>query len=214
MLKRLDEIRFFALDKLSPPDVPRPWVDKTVAEAEKLLKHRYNYFALGETDLGENINWNREYKRGINTPLKFGPWMDYRCVESFGDFKYFWEVPRLQHLITLAKAYYLTGEKKYADEVMNQLSDFVTRCPYLRGVNWIMPMESGIRLISICWIVGFLKTFFHDEPRHLKIIEHIVKSHIHFIVNNYAAYSSANNHLIGEASAVFITCLCFKLVTN
>ena len=210
ILEMLEKVNFYGLSAIRTEDVPRDWAASTIAAADKLMQHRYSYLALGEIDLGEEINWNHEYKRGINTPLSFGPWMDYRDTDSFGDFKYFWELPRLQHLITVAKAYFLTNDKRYADDVIEQIKGFVEQSPYLLGVNWIMPMEASIRLISISWITAFLREYLRNNAEACSLIEQIVKSHVNYVVKNYAAYSSANNHLIAEAAGVFIVSLCLS----
>ncbi|MHC4640630.1 MAG: alginate lyase family protein [Planctomycetota bacterium] len=210
----LSKVNFYGLSDIRVEDVPRHWAKGTIAAADKLLKHRYSYLALGEIDLTDEINWNHEYKRGINTPLLFGPWMDYRDGELYGDFKYFWELPRLQHLITLAKAYYLTGREEYAGEVVRQIEGFIKQSPYLLGVNWIMPMEAAIRLVSICWITAFLKDYLGSNTVACNLIELMVKSHVDYVAKNYAAYSSANNHLVGEAAGVFIAAICFNRLEN
>jgi hypothetical protein len=97
-LEAIGEVKFYGLAGRRPEDVAPGWVDGTIAAAKKLLQHKYEYLGLGEIDLGKRINWNREYKRGIDTPLLFGPWMDYRDTESYGDFKYFWELPHVHFL--------------------------------------------------------------------------------------------------------------------
>jgi hypothetical protein len=205
----LDTVKFYGLSDIRPQNVPDEWVNSTIEAAEKLLKHRYNYLALGQICLGEKIKWNHEYKRNIDLSLEFGPWMDYHNTDKYGDFRYSWELPRLQHLITLSKAYYLTGNEKYAREVVGQLNDFDNQSPYLMGVNWIMPMEAGIRLISLCWVIGFLKNFLKKDICACRTMEFLIVSHTDYIVSNYAAYSSANNHLIGEAAGVFVAAICF-----
>lgn len=205
-----EQVNFYAVSHTEPANVPDSYLESTIASAERLLQHRYSYLALGEVDLGKEINWNRECKSGINLPLWFGPWMDYRDNKSYGDFKYFWELPRLQHLITLAKAYYLTNEERYASEVTKQIASFVEQSPYLLGVNWIMPMEAAIRLVSISWITAFLKEHLKNDPQTCELVEYIVKSHVDYVASNYAAYSSANNHLVAEAAGVFIASTCFQ----
>jgi hypothetical protein len=204
-----EKINFYGLTDTKPEDVPSSWYNNTVSAAEKLLQHRCSCLALGEIDLGEKINWNHEYKRNIDTPLLFGPRMDYRDTESYGDFKYFWELPRLQHLITLAKAYYLTGSEKYAKETANQIKTFIEQSPYLLGVNWIMPMEASIRLVSVCWVTLFLKDYLKQNAQVCDLIGQLVQNHVDYVTRNYAAYSSANNHLIGEAAGVFVAAICF-----
>ncbi len=207
--EKLNALKFYGLGDTRPNNVPRKWIDNTIAAAEKILLCHYDCLALTDINLGKEINWNFEYKRGIRTPLKFGPWMDYHDTKSYGDFKYFWELPRLQHLITLAKAYYLTGQEKYAEEVTNQIKSFDEQSPYLLGVNWIMPMEASIRLVSISWITILLKGYLKKNVHACELIGRLVQSHIDYVTRNYAAYSSANNHLVAEAAGVFIASICF-----
>lgn len=205
----IDKIRFYGLSDIKPESVPQDWAKSTIAAADELLQHRYDCFALYRLDLGKEINWNHEYKRNIDTPLLFGPWMDYRDNHSYGDFKYFWELPRLQHLITLAKAYYLTGSEKYAKETANQIKTFIEQSLYLLGVNWIMPMEASIRLVSVSWVTLFLKDYLKQNAQACDLIGQLVQNHVDYVARNYAAYSSANNHLIAEAAGVFIAAICF-----
>jgi len=205
----LDAVRFYGLTEIKPADVPTPWRNGALEAADRLMRHRFRYLALGEIDLGETIRWNHEYKRGIDTPLVFGPWMDYRDSEAYGDFKYFWEVPRLQHLVLLAKAYYLTSKSKYADEIIQQLTQFRKEAPYLQGVNWTVPMEAGLRLLSLCWITMFLRPYLREHSEALDLIESMVCANTDYVVGNYSRYSSANNHLIGEAAGVFVASICF-----
>jgi hypothetical protein len=136
--------------------------------------------------------------------------MDYRDTLHYGDFKYFWELGRFQHLITLAKAYYLTKEEKYAREAAIQIRSFVEQCPYLLGVQWTMPMELGIRLISLVWIVAFMSDYLKEDAETCGFIEQIVRSHVEYTAANYSGFSSANNHLIGEVTGVFLASLCFE----
>jgi len=206
----LKKINFYGLGDIKANDIPKTWMDNTILEADRLLEHKYQCFTSDEVYLGKEVNWNHELKRNINTPLKFAPWMDCRDTQLYGHFKYFWELGRFQHLITLAKAYYLTGQEKYALEVTDQINSFVEQCPYLLGVQWIMPMEVGIRLISIAWIMAFIKDYLKNDIKTCNCVEQIVTSHVDYTAKNFSAYSSANNHLIGEVTGVFIASLCFS----
>lgn len=206
----IDQVNFYGLADVRPNDIPEAWLTSTISAANKLLEHKYQCFNAKEAYLGKEINFNHELKRNIDTPLDFAPWLDYRNTGSYGHFKYFWELGRFQHLITLAKAYYLTVKKEYAVEVADQIKGFVRQCPYLLGVQWVMPMEVGLRLISIVWIVAFMKEYLKNDIETCTLIEEMVTSHIDYTAKNFSAFSSANNHLIGEAAGVFIASLCFE----
>jgi hypothetical protein len=201
--------RFYGFAGPDPLPFAAEWKDRAIQEADRLLERRFQCAFMDELVLEPTINWNREYKNKIDTPLLFGPWMDYRDHGRFGDFKYFWELPRLQHLVTLAKGWYLSGNPAYAGEVMAQLRSFEAQCPYLLGVNWIMPMEAGIRLISLSWIAEFLKDYLERDAGSNLLLERLVVQHVQFVAGNYSGFSSANNHLLGEAAGVFVASLRF-----
>jgi hypothetical protein len=94
--------------------------------------------------------------------------------------------------------------------VVSQIKGFIEQSPYLLGVNWIMPMEASIRLVSVSWITAFLKECLKKDAQACVLIGRLVRSHVDYITKNYAAYSSANNHLIAEAAGVFIASVCFS----
>jgi len=170
-------------------------------EARDLLEHKFSFFTLNKKFVGEQISWHRDYKNDRQSPLTYGKRIDYRDYEVVGNFKYIWEINRHQHLITLAKAYYMTGEEVYRLEVERQISSWIDQNPYMHGLNWTSSLELAVRLISWSWIwmfLGDIETRFKE-----KWLQSIYK-HCLFISKNISAYSSANNHLIGEVSGLFI----------
>lgn len=72
----------------------------------------------------------------------------------------FWELNRLQHLITLGIAYGLTGDQRYVDAFSTQMQSWIQTNPLQHGVNWYYPLEVSIRLIA--WTVAF--QFFRRSP--------------------------------------------------
>ena len=211
-LEAFERIQFYGLLDMKPSDVPIFWRKNTIAAADRILQHKIKLFALDNVYLGRQINWNHEYKRNIDTPIEFSPWMDYRCTDSYGDFKYFWELARFQHLIPLAKAYYLTADAMYAREIADELGSFVQQCPYLLGIHWVMPMEAAIRLISLSWVAVFLREYLRKDNKTCGLIESIIRSHSDYVARNLSRFSSANNHLVAEAAGVFIASTCFPFI--
>src|SRR4029079_14503252 len=71
-------------------------------------------------------------------------------------------------------------------------------------------LELGIRLInwSITWqLLGGVTAPLFDDPRGLRLRQRGLDSvyqHAEFIRGHFSLYSSANNHLIGEASGLFV----------
>lgn len=194
------------LTKLSVED-PSPYI----ASADSLLQGKLDLFALDGGRFGIPPEWNKDPRSGITAPLFFGKTLNYRDPLLVGDIKYLWEPNRHLQVVTLAQAYHLTGESRYLRGIGVLLQSWLEQCPYLRGPNWCSSLELGIRLInwSIVWqiIGGKESPLFHD-PDGKVLLERWLDSiyrHAHFIRNHFSRFSSANNHLIGEAAGLFIS---------
>lgn len=125
-------------------------------EAKNLLEHKFSFFSFDNKYLGKIINWHMDYKSNKEAPLKYCKDIDYRNFSEVGDIKYTWEINRQQHLIPLAKAFYLTHDQKYKQEVVEQIKSWIDTNPYMKGVNWESSLELGIRLISWSWVWHFV----------------------------------------------------------
>jgi hypothetical protein len=184
-----------------------------LAAADRLACGIFDVFALRGITLGVPPRWNRDPKSGIETPLSFGKQIDYRDPQKVGDIKYLWEPNRHMHLVTLAQAYALSGEQKYYEVIRRDLEDWFVACPHGRGLNWSSALEAGIRLInwSLAWqlLGGAQAAVFADEQGRAFRERWLasVYRHAQFIGGYFSLHSSANNHLIGEASGLFIAAL-------
>ncbi|MBS0614015.1 MAG: heparinase, partial [Proteobacteria bacterium] len=85
-----------------------------VSAAERILSGRFDVFALSAAPLGFPPSWNRDPKTGIQAPMRFGKSVDYRDDRLVGDIKYLWEPNRHLELVTLAQAWRLTREERFA----------------------------------------------------------------------------------------------------
>ncbi len=170
-------------------------------KANNLLDHKFSFFSFNNKKLGETINWLKDYKNDKTSPLKYCKDINYRNFDEVGDIKYTWEINRHQHLIQIAKAYYLTCDKKYKEEVIEQIKKWLETNPYMKGVNWESPLELGIRLISWSWVWHYIGDI--DKKFKSMWLDCIYKQ-CFFISKNLSRHSSANNHLIGEAAGLFI----------
>lgn len=178
--------------------------------ADAVVEGRIGIFALEDCRLGPIPDWNRDPKTARKAPLEFGKTLNYRDPSRVGDIKYLWEPNRHLQLVALAQAYKLTKENRYLEVLRRHLDSWFEQCPYMLGPNWTSSLELGIRLInwSIVWqliggpdsplFVGEIGQAF--QQRWLQSIY----QHAHFIRGHYSRFSSANNHLIGEAAGVFV----------
>jgi len=181
--------------------------------AERLVAGRFDVFALHDVFLGTPPRWNRDPKTGTEAPLAFGKRLDYRDPGLVGDIKYLWEPNRHLHLVTLAQAHLLTGNRRYREAIAQHLSSWFSACPAGRGANWSSALELGIRLISwsLTWqlLGGWTSPLFHGRQGKLLRRQWLdsIYHHGEYICSHFSLYSSANNHLIGEAAGLFIAAL-------
>jgi hypothetical protein len=123
---------------------PSPVLDA----ADRIIAGRYDVFALEDVDLGSPPRWNRDPKTGIEAPLDFGKTLDYRDPSRVGDCKYLWEPNRHPHLVTLAQAYALTSQPRFAVALREQLDSWFIALPVPHGRNWSSSLEAALRLIN------------------------------------------------------------------
>jgi len=221
---RAERWRLLGSGPVPPPDLahtPGPWIHapakvdaaRYLAAAERIAAGRFDVFALQDAALGSPPRWNGDPKTGVEAPLSFGKLLDYRNPRRVGDIKYLWELNRHLHIVTLAQAYALSGDARYFGVIRRHLESWFDGCPYGRGPNWSSALELGIRLInwSVAWqlLGGASSRVFQDGEgaRFRRQWLDAVFQHAQFVRGHFSLYSSANNHLIGEATGLFVAAL-------
>ncbi len=190
------------------------WARRLMIRADLLVEHKVTYFQFDKLDLGESIDWHRDYNLDIGTPITFSPLIDYRNAQKAGDCKHVWELNRHQHWVVLARAYRLSGEEKYAEELVSQWLSWLDANPFAHGMNWRSPMELGIRLINWVYALDLIKGSPALTDEVMARIQYSVYLHCWDTVRKYSQGSSANNHLIGEVAGVFAATAYFKNMPN
>ncbi len=179
-----------------------------VAAAERVLAGKLDLFALRPATVGFPPLWNRDPRTGIVAPLSFGKTLDYRDNELVGDIKYLWEQNRHLELVTLAQAWHVSRQTRYADACCTLLESWFEQCPYPLGANWTSSLEHGIRLMNwaVAWQLLQSSPIFSDPQRREFVARWrtSVYQHCHFIFGHRSYYSSANNHLLGELAGLLI----------
>jgi hypothetical protein len=181
-----------------------PALGLLVERADRLLENRLDFFDVSKSGSTAAIRWNHEYSIGRPTPMTFAPAIDYRDFSVVGDAKVVWEPNRHQHLVVLARAYRATGDVRYAEKVVEQIGSWIDQCPYGLGMNWRSPLELAIRVINWAWALDLIEASGLVVSRFSNRLMSSVYRHLWEIDRGYSRYSSANNHLIGEASGVLI----------
>ncbi len=186
--------------------------DQMIEEADRICRHRFDLLGYRDLDYGPEIDWHLDAVHGKRAPRK--PWFKIRCTDfgEVGDSKLTWELNRHQHLVTLAKAYCLTQEKRFAAELLRQWYHWRQENPYPIGLNWASSLEVAFRSLSWLWVRHLLTgSSAVPESFELDLLQALALNGRH-IERYLSTYSSPNTHLLGEGVALFfIGTLCPEL---
>ena len=129
-----------------------------VGRADEICAHRFDLLGSGPVDLGEEIDWHRDFVTGY----RWDPRLPHGRISIIGssgsDIKRPWELSRFQHFIGLGAAWQITQDEKYLSEYVTQAEKWIEGNPVGYGVNWACAMDVSIRAVN--WLVGYV--FFHD----------------------------------------------------
>jgi len=140
-------------ERICPGDAARLF--QAAADA---LAHRVDVLGSGPIDLGQPIDWHRDFKTGKTWPLSFMRDINYTNLGCPSDVKVPWELSRLQWLMPAGQAYLLTRDEQYAEAARDVLDQWIAANPLAHGVNWTCTMEAAMRILSWTW-------FFHVFAR-------------------------------------------------
>jgi hypothetical protein len=201
--------RFF----FHPKDLPRllllirerlpEQADKIIARADRICSHRFDLLGYEDLDYGDPINWHLDLVHGKSAPRKPFHQIKYLDFDEVGDSKVTWELNRHQHFVTLAKAYRLTGDERFAKEVLAQWKSWHEQNPYPIGINWASSLEVGFRSLSWIWMRALLEgtNFDTDEFRREYLRAQAMNGR--HVERHLSTYFSPNTHLLGEGVALF-----------
>ncbi len=183
---------------------------------EDLLQGKVGFFGHQPQDVGMPVNWHRDPLTGIEAPLSFGKRLNYRDDRIVGNVKILWELGRHQHLIPLAVAYAANGERRYRDAVVTQIEGWIAANPFGLGIHWCSALELALRLIAWATVHSLLALRDGDEGLFAAVSDQeklgtAIFQHAWFVSHFLSRFSSANNHLIGELTGLWVACRVFDL---
>jgi len=172
-------------------------LQKAVEAAESILSGKVVMFG-DEISLPQPIDWHRDFVTGKDWPNGN---VNYR-KQGIGDPKIIWELNRQQFLVPLGKAFFLTGEEKYATRAIELMLSWIRQESSQKGINWASMIELTLRQISWIWCLRFVARSLNEEAR--RTITEAMLIQTRRIAGHLSLYSSANNHLISELTAMMM----------
>lgn len=158
------------------------------------------------------INWGNTHF-GTSTEIHllkgpdYGKWpdtfsydLDYKQRDDLGDARTNWEKNRHFDWALLAKAYYVSKDETYLKELTEKVEMWCEENPFLHGISWTSAMELAIRSINWMYALAFLRAAGADNEK----LQIGAINMVDYLTKHYSRYSSANNHLLVEATAIGI----------
>jgi uncharacterized heparinase superfamily protein len=175
------------------------------AAADAALAHRVDLLGSGPVELGDPIDWHRDFKTGYVWPPRFWRSIDYTNPERPSDVKVPWELSRAQWLVPCGQAYLLTGDEKYAAGVRDILEDWIAANPYAQSVNWAVTMEAAIRVFTWSWLLGALgHSAAWAAPEFRERFLTMLYLHGDFTARNLERSDINGNHFTADAAGLAI----------
>src|SRR5215472_60589 len=179
-------------------------VEGILNQADQICEHRFDLLGYEAVDYGTRIDWHLDAVHDKRAPRCAWFRMPYLNFDRVGDAKVTWELNRHQHLITLAKAYRLTGDARYARELFRQWYDWREQNPYGIGINWASSLEVAFRSLSWLW-VWYLLDGCSVVPEYFSFdLRRALALNARHISRFLSTYFSPNTHLLGEGVGLFL----------
>lgn len=176
----------------------------TIEKADAICAHQFRFLGRQYSFEGM-IDWHLEPDSGMDWPRdyyeKIDRWM--WSTSRPGDSKLPWELNRHQYFVTLGKAYWVTGDEKYAREFSAQLLNWIATNPVGMGINWFSALEVGIRVISWCFaFLYFRKSAEFERTAAVPFVKSLYQQCAFLRSHLTTDWKVPNNHIIGESAAL------------
>ena len=170
-----------------------------ITAADRIVdSHSWPLLGFGEKSFGKDIQWRLDPLSNYVWPLDYH--RDIKLVRTDGsDVRVLWELNRVGHFLTLARAYALTKDERYSAEFFAQLRSWAEQNPYGRGPNWACAMEVALRAMNL---LAAFEVFRHSpqfDSNFLQFFLRLVQQHGAYIRRNLEfSYIATSNHYLSD----------------
>jgi hypothetical protein len=120
------------------------------------------------------------------------------------DVKFIWEPARFGWAYTLCRAYWLSGDERYAAAFWKNAELFLEANPPYLGQHWVSAQEAALRLMAFVFAAHVFGDSPHSTPERMVGLGRAIANHAARIPPTLV-YGRAqnNNHLLSEAAGLF-----------
>ncbi len=189
----------------------RKWDSEAISPqiwADRLAAGRWRFFQRLPVDIGTLPDWHRNALTGERAPSD-QHWSQIPDF-GFGDIKVIWEPNRFAFVYTLVRAYWRSGDARYAALFWRLVEDWRLHNPPQQGPNWKCGQESTFRVMAwIFGLYGFAEAAATTAERVADLVQMIAVSGRRIAANLHYALSQHNNHGISEGVGLWTIGLLF-----
>lgn len=167
-------------------------------ESDALAGGRLRYFGHAFAEVGNPPIWHTNPFTGERVPAG-RHWSE---IGDFGhgDIKLIWEPSRFGFVFALVRAYWRTGDERYAEQFWRLAEDWRAHNLPQCGPNWKCGQEASFRAMAWCFgLYGFLHAQVTSAERVAMLAQMVASSGRRIAANLSYALSQRNNHGISEA---------------
>ena len=189
--------------------------DETLLAAEEIVgAGRWPLLGFGPLDFGADVDWLRDPASGARWPTVHHA--DATLARGDGsDVRVLWELNRLAHLSTLARAYAFARDERFAAEFFRQLRSWRAQNPLGFGPNWACAMEVALRAANLLAAfrllapsraldadaLAFMLALFDEHGAHVR--RHLEFSHVR-----------NSNHYLSDVAGLFWLGVCLPELSD
>jgi uncharacterized heparinase superfamily protein len=172
--------------------------------AKKVQTNKFNILGVEWPDNFEKSIWHLDPVTKKQWPSKsYCFQINFKNTNEYGDVKYVWELNRLQHLQPLAALAVINKNETLATYCLKEIESWIDNNPPFDGINWSSGIELACRVVSILIVTTLVDDNLVSIQQKNKIADSLAY-HGYWLMRYPSRFSSANNHLIAEAGALYL----------
>ncbi|HAF61828.1 MAG TPA: hypothetical protein DCK95_05835 [Anaerolineaceae bacterium] len=145
-----------------------------------------------------------EFTLAHQAPLQHWSQFERRKASVDNDIKFIWEPARAGWAFLLARAFYLSGDDRYAQSFIQLFNQYQQENPPYHGPNWVSAQEAALRIMAFCFAYQVFSESEHFPTKTISDLSLAIALNAHRIPPTLCyARSQRNNHLISEAVGLY-----------
>jgi hypothetical protein len=178
--------------------------------ADQIGNGVFPYFTASTGVLGFPPRWHSNGVTGVRSPSSVHWSRLPMWSERYGDMKYVWEPGRFSAAYTLARAFWVTQEDRYAETFWQLVESWYDQNPPNTGAHWKCGQETALRLMAWCFgLYAFADTPATTPQRLWTMVGAIAAQADRIEKDHFYSELQRNNHAISEGVGLWTVGLLF-----